>query len=664
VPPLLSRREDWVPAKTFAWVGIVLVLAFWVLDAAAHALFYRHGDLVHAVFTPEPGALVLRLIGVFGIAVVFFAASALHTRTRSAERAERVAQENLRLMFDRSPDAVLSMSTDGQVTYANQNAEGVFGIPPDRLVGMRCRDLPGSDRCFCDSCPLSELAESGEALTRKVHCTGEDHERWVEQRWYPLSDETGDLVSVVEILRDVTDEELGKRALADSHDELERHVEARTAELVRTSAALRESEERYRSMFEENRAVMYIVDAERCVIADANDAATDFYGYSHAELVGMPVSLLHSIDAKEVAAKVEAVCDAREGHSFFEQRTRSGDMLEVEVYASVLEVDGRAFLYNIVHDISERRRAEHAAERAFEELDRIFQGSPDGMRVLDADHTVVRVNNTFEELVGLPADSILGRKCHEVFWGPQCHTPECPLTRIMAGEREVDYETDKTRPDGTTTPCLVTVRPHYSDGTLVGAVESFRDITERKMAEETIRHMALHDQLTGLPNRTLMKDRLDLAAGRASRHGDGLAVLFMDIDDFKYINDSLGHAAGDAILRSFAHRVRDTLRHEDTMARMGGDEFVILLPGVKDRAAILRVVEKIRRSLEEPFAYGGRSFRVTTSIGVALYSDTDETPDALVERADRAMYSVKSALGGGFGFAEASGLITEVDRTT
>jgi diguanylate cyclase (GGDEF)-like protein len=234
----------------------------------------------------------------------------------------------------------------------------------------------------------------------------------------------------------------------------------------------------------------------------------------------------------------------------------------------------------------------------------------------------------------------------------------------MAGELEVDYETDKTRSDGTTTPCLVTARPHYSDGTLVGAVESFRDITERKMAEETIRHMALHDQLTGLPNRTLMKDRLDLAAGRASRHGDGLAVLFMDIDDFKYINDSLGHAAGDAILRSFAHRIRDTLRHEDTMARMGGDEFVILLPGVKDRAAILRVVEKIRQSLEEPFAHGGQSFKVTTSIGVALYSDTDETPDALVERADRAMYSVKSALGGGFGLAEASGLITEVDRTT
>jgi diguanylate cyclase (GGDEF)-like protein/PAS domain S-box-containing protein len=166
------------------------------------------------------------------------------------------------------------------------------------------------------------------------------------------------------------------------------------------------------------------------------------------------------------------------------------------------------------------------------------------------------------------------------------------------------------------------------------------DVTERKALEEQLEHQALHDSLTGLPNRRLFTDRLGHALQRTRRRG-GVAVLFMDLDDFKVVNDSLGHEAGDLMLVVLAQRLGRCLRPEDTLARFGGDEFVVLLEDVEDSGEAVRVAERITDELRRPFVLEGRELFVRTSVGIALGTACTKSAEDLLRDADTAMYRAK-----------------------
>src|SRR5262249_26408508 len=178
-------------------------------------------------------------------------------------------------------------------------------------------------------------------------------------------------------------------------------------------------------------------------------------------------------------------------------------------------------------------------------------------------------------------------------------------------------------------------------GEPVGLVTTCEDITERKRAEEQIESLAYRDILTGLPNRRLFTDRLHVAIGQAERQRTRLAVMFMDLDGFKLVNDTLGHAWGDELLRNVAGRLESAVRQADTVARLGGDEFTLLLPGLDPPADPERIAEKVLAALRPPFVLGSREFLVTGSIGIALYPEHGRDPEALVHNADAAMYRAK-----------------------
>jgi diguanylate cyclase (GGDEF)-like protein len=171
----------------------------------------------------------------------------------------------------------------------------------------------------------------------------------------------------------------------------------------------------------------------------------------------------------------------------------------------------------------------------------------------------------------------------------------------------------------------------------------FSDITEKKLAEERIKYMAQHDALTDLPNRILYEDRLRQALAMARREKICLALLYLDLDHFKEVNDSLGHAAGDTLLKLAAQRMLDCLRETDTVARMGGDEFAVLLPGIRTRDNALIAAEKIRRKLEMPFEIDGERVEVSSSIGCAIYPDDGQDGASLTLIADQAMYMAKQS---------------------
>ena len=183
-------------------------------------------------------------------------------------------------------------------------------------------------------------------------------------------------------------------------------------------------------------------------------------------------------------------------------------------------------------------------------------------------------------------------------------------------------------------------------GAVYGQVIVFRDVTERREHEEAMRRMAFRDELTGLPNRTSLADRLTLEIAHARRNREALGLLYLDLDGFKDVNDSLGHHAGDALLRAAAERLRGVLRGGDTVARLGGDEFTVVLPGISGPQEARMVAGKILDALRKPIAFEGRELTTSASIGGALYPRDGDSPETLLRRADKAMYRAKS-LGGG-----------------
>jgi diguanylate cyclase (GGDEF)-like protein len=216
------------------------------------------------------------------------------------------------------------------------------------------------------------------------------------------------------------------------------------------------------------------------------------------------------------------------------------------------------------------------------------------------------------------------------------------LQQIRKGVPVQHYETQRIRKDGVRIDVSLTVSPfRNAAGGVVGASAISRDITERRRGEARVQHLAFHDPLTGVPNRLLFLDRLGVAVAQAHRLEQNLAVLFLDLDHFKRINDSLGHPAGDELLRSVAGRLTGCVREGDTVARLGGDEFMALLPGVGTEADAATVGRKILDAVRVPVRLQGRELVVTASIGIAIYPADGLETEALIRNADRAMYRAK-----------------------
>ncbi len=277
-------------------------------------------------------------------------------------------------------------------------------------------------------------------------------------------------------------------------------------------------------------------------------------------------------------------------------------------------------------------------------LERAFQCSPVAILITDRNNRILAVNQSFTRLTGYDSEDVLGETPAILKSGR--HGPEfygAMWDSLHAGG-EWSGEIWDRRKDGSHYPKWldINVVRDGRDGEVTHYLAFFKDLSAHKVAEERIRLLAYHDPLTGLPNRLLLTDRLAHALASARRREGRVAVLFIDLDRFKNINDSLGHAVGDRLLWEIAHRLNTCVREEDTVARLGGDEFVIVLENLQGKEGVAAIAAKIHRAFERPIQVDNRLLHVSASIGIAVFPDDGENAEMLMQNADTAMYQAKA----------------------
>jgi diguanylate cyclase (GGDEF)-like protein/PAS domain S-box-containing protein len=411
-------------------------------------------------------------------------------------------------------------------------------------------------------------------------------------------------------------------------------------------------------LFGRIREAVIVADARTQRIVLWNPAATNIFGYSISEALKLNIEKLVPEPLKsQHRAGITRYAETGHGPYIDSLRllelpalTKSGDEIYVELSLSPIGLagatdGGRRFVLAIVRDVTERKWAEEALRQNEERFRLLVEGVKDyAIFMLDPEGRVASWNEGAHRIKGYSQQEILGRH-FSIFYPEEDRERGKPERALEIAREKGTYEEEgwRVRKDGSRFWASVLITALWDEGGgLRGFAKVTRDITERKALEEQLHHQAFYDPLSGLPNRALFMDRLEHALTRANRRGGRVAVLFVDLDNFKVINDSLGHKAGDQLLMAVAERLKTHLRPEDTAARLGGDEFTILVGDVTSVGEVVQIAERIAEILQPPFTLEEQEVFVTVSTGIALNSSsTQERAEDLLRHADVAMYRAK-----------------------
>ena len=412
---------------------------------------------------------------------------------------------------------------------------------------------------------------------------------------------------------------------------------------------LRESEEHFRSVTDSAQDAIISADGKGNIIS-WNKGASSIFGYTKAEAIGKPLSLLMPERYREAhASRMRNFVKTGEAKiigNIVELRglKKGGDEFPIELSLSTWESPKGKFFTGIIRDITERKLAEDKLKNNLSLLTSTFESTADGILVIDKDDKIVDFNDKFIKMWNISGEDIRGKFNDEAI--------KLVLNQLKDSSEFVEKNQKLQNLAASAESTILEFndgrvferysQPQQIDDKFVGRVFSFSDITERRRAEERLLHDAFHDGLTGLANRSLFMDHLRMAIERGkSRNSNLYAVLFLDFDRFKMVNDSLGHSEGDKLLRYIARRLESATRTGDLVARLGGDEFVVLLSEMVNESDAVLIAERIQKSLEKAFDLSGSEIFISASIGIALSTAGHGNAEDMLRDADIAMYRAK-----------------------
>jgi diguanylate cyclase (GGDEF)-like protein/PAS domain S-box-containing protein len=411
---------------------------------------------------------------------------------------------------------------------------------------------------------------------------------------------------------------------------------------VRDITERKREEELYKTLTTSSPVGIYIIRDGK--FRFVNPKFQEFVGYSFQELIGMEsISLIYPDDreaARENAIKMLKM--QRTTPYEFRTVTKSGQIKWTMETVIPIYYDGKREALGNYMDIDDRKKAEQALKASEERYRTILENIEDGYYELDLNGNFTFFNESCRKIFGYSREEMMGlseadKDTKEKLFG-------IALNVYKSGQPEKGLDLEIIRKDGFKRHIEISVSLiKDANGKYIGYRGIVRDIDDRKKAEATILHMAYHDALTGLPNRVLFNDRLNVAMSAAKRNNKKFAVMILDLDKFKSVNDSLGHDVGDQLLQSVGNRLRARLRKSDTVARLGGDEFILLLPEIDQDEYAEVIAKKIISSFQRPFMLGKHDLNITTSIGIAVYPDDGLDFDNLKKNADIAMYKAKES---------------------
>jgi len=519
---------------------------------------------------------------------------------------------------------------DGNFTFLNPAAADLLGYPTEELIGRHWTTVVPSDQQPIVQETLKQRS-AGTASSYELEIVRKDgHRRCVLISASPKL-EKDRFVGVQTVFTDITSQKNAEEALA-------------------------VSEARYRGIFENAPFGIWISDEEGTLIF-TNQATLDLFGVSDpAQLVKCWNVFQDTTTEEEPLRKSFRCAQAGEIVRFRQDlnmetvkynTTRKGT---VHFLSTLFPIQagggGESHIVVIQEDITDQVRAAEEIRQLSQFQESIIDNANVWLNVIDADHQVLIWNKAAETISGYSREEVVG---HNKIW--EWLYPDEAYRNELIRKVEAVVTNDEVREGLETTICCKDGQTKIiswherrlgdKQGNPIGSIALGRDITGRKRVEQQLAYLATHDTLTGLPNRQAFSDRLNLELDHACRDQRQLAVMMLDLDHFKNVNDTLGHSTGDKLLEAVGRRLTNLRRKSDTVARFGGDEFMLILPDITRYEDAERIAQGLLQAVREPFVIDGQTLRVTTSIGVVLYPEDADNTETLVKNADIAMYKAK-----------------------